>query len=96
MTTTSIPVGLDLGTTISTLCWYFQTAVEVIKSSTGGSEFIPSHVGLKKDRSGKTVWIFGEEARQYGLVFPERLIYDIKRMMGRQFDDPRIQDVLSS
>src|SRR5438132_2413886 len=80
-------VGIDLGTTNS-LVAFMQGESPVIIPREDGSNLVPSVVALdENDRI-----IVGNAARKYLIETPERSVYSIKRLMGRDVED--IQDEL--
>src|SRR5438552_2814546 len=80
-------VGIDLGTTNS-LVAFMQGEIPVIIPGEDGSNLVPSVVALdENDRI-----IVGNAARKYLIETPERSVYSIKRLMGRDVED--IQDEL--
>lgn len=72
-----IIIGIDLGTTNSEVAIVEQGKVRVITE--GGKKILPSFVGV--DDNGEI--IVGETARNQFLVYPERTIKSIKRLMGQ-------------
>ncbi len=72
-----IIIGIDLGTTNSEVAVVEDGKVTVI--SDGDKKMLPSFVGI--DDSGSI--IVGETARNQYLVYPERTIKSIKRLMGQ-------------
>lgn len=72
-----IIIGIDLGTTNSEVAVVEQGKVRVIAD--GDKKILPSYVGI--DDNGKL--IVGETARNQYLVYPERTIKSIKRLMGQ-------------
>jgi molecular chaperone DnaK (HSP70) len=70
-------IGIDLGTTNSEVAIVEQGKVHVI--SIGDNKVLPSFVGI--DDAGKV--LVGETARNQYLVYPERTIKSIKRLMGQ-------------
>lgn len=72
-----IVIGIDLGTTNSEVSVVENGQVTVI--SDGDKKMLPSFVGL--DDKGNI--IVGETARNQYLVYPERTVKSIKRIMGQ-------------
>lgn len=72
-----IIIGIDLGTTNSEVAIVENGQVTVITDN--GKKILPSFVGLD-DNGGILV---GESARNQYLVYPERTIKSIKRLMGQ-------------
>ncbi|MCK5354189.1 MAG: Hsp70 family protein, partial [Methyloprofundus sp.] len=72
-----IIIGIDLGTTNSEVSIIENGKVTVIGD--GDNKMLPSFVGLNDDGH----IIVGETARNKYLVYPERTIKSIKRIMGQ-------------
>jgi molecular chaperone DnaK (HSP70) len=72
-----IIIGIDLGTTNSEVAVVEQGKVTVIAD--GDKKILPSYVGI--DDTGNI--IVGETARNQYLVYPERTVKSIKRLMGQ-------------
>ena len=70
-------IGIDLGTTNSEVSLVEQGEVKVI--AVGDKNILPSFVGI--DDNGDI--IVGETARNQYLVYPERTVKSIKRLMGQ-------------
>ncbi|KAH0786564.1 heat shock 70 kDa protein 2 [Histomonas meleagridis] len=87
-------IGIDLGTTFSSVAvCSLSGEPEVIKSNHGNAS-IPSVVGFIDDQI-----ITGEQADNEMLQNPQtkmQLVYDSKRMIGRNFDDPQVQSKMRS
>src|ERR1700687_3719819 len=77
-------VGIDLGTTNS-LVAYMQGDAPVVIPGEDGLNLVPSVVALDV----KNQIIVGNAARKYLIETPERAVYSIKRLMGRDVDDIR-------
>ena len=77
-------VGIDLGTTNS-LVAYMQGETPVVIPGVDGSNLVPSVVALDPmpaDGSRPTVTV-GNSARRALIETPERVVYSVKRLMGR-------------
>ncbi len=72
----SVTVGIDLGTTNSSIAILRDGVPEVLTDGDDG--LVPSCVGV--DSAGKI--IVGREARNQAVLFPERTVVSIKRRMG--------------
>ena len=86
-------VGIDLGTTNS-LVAYMQGDAPVVIPGVDGSNLVPSVVALDPVPSGggrPTVTV-GNTARKALIETPDRVIYSVKRLMGRGLEE--IQDEL--
>ncbi len=77
-------VGIDLGTTNS-LVAYMEGDRPVVIPGEDGSNLVPSVVAL--DENGQI--IVGNAARKSLIESPERAVYSVKRLMGRDVEDVR-------
>lgn len=81
----SLAIGIDLGTSNCCVAVFRLGEVEIIKSDKG-HETIPSCVFFfDKDM------YFGDCARERGINNPDQMVFGIKRMMGRKFNDSCLQ-----
>ena len=69
-------IGIDLGTTNSEVAVFEQGKVIIIADD--GKKILPSVVGV----TDNDVILVGEEARNQYLLYPERTIKSVKRLMG--------------
>lgn len=83
-----ICLGIDLGTTYSVISYY--------NTKTNQVEVIPNSLGDRTTASvvnfNNTDRIIGNAAKNLVGSNPTQTIYDAKRMIGRNFDDPIIQE----
>jgi len=82
-------IGIDLGTTNSCVGVFQNGKVEIIPTLSGNRTF-PSIVSYGVDDDDDIV--VGEGAKQKLSVAPHNIIQSPKRLIGRQFDDPIIQN----
>ena len=77
-------VGIDLGTTNS-LVAYMQGDTPVVIPGVDGSNLVPSVVALDPIAAagGRPTVTVGNSARKALIETPERVIYSVKRLMGR-------------
>jgi Fe-S protein assembly chaperone HscA len=77
-------VGIDLGTTNS-LVAYMQGDAPVVIPGVDGSNLVPSVVALDPmpANGGRPTVTVGNSARKSLIETPERVIYSVKRLMGR-------------
>jgi len=78
-------IGIDLGTTYSAVGIYKNGGVEIIPNDLG-NRITPSWVAFTD-----TERLVGEAAKNQGTSNPERSIYVVKRLIGRNFKDAEVQ-----
>ena len=80
-------VGIDLGTTFS-LVATMEGGEPVIIPNREGERLTPSVVAM--DKKGER--LVGLLAKRQAITNPENTIYSIKRLMGRKYRDPEVQN----
>ena len=80
-------VGIDLGTTNSCASVMEANDPVVVESAEGG-RITPSVVAVNPKSSERYV---GQMAKRQGVTNPENTIFSVKRLMGRKYDDPEVQ-----
>ena len=79
-------IGIDLGTTNSCVAVMDGSEARVIENSEG-ARTTPSMVAFTKDGER----LVGQSAKRQAVTNPANTLYAIKRMIGRPYNDPKVQ-----
>ena len=79
-------IGIDLGTTNSAMAVMQSGKPEIIANSEG-NRTTPSVVAINKNGER----LVGQVARRQQVTNPKNTIYEVKRLIGRNFDDKEVQ-----
>lgn len=78
-------IGIDLGTTYACCAVFQNDKVEIISNEQGNRK-TPSFVSFADNEI-----LVGEDAKYRGAKYSENTIFDAKRLIGKQYDDPQLQ-----
>lgn len=80
-----VAIGIDLGTTYSCVGVFQNGSVEIIANDQG-NRITPSYVSFQDNER-----LIGDGAKNASTQNPTQTVYEIKRMIGREFNDPILQ-----
>ena len=84
----NIAIGIDLGTTFSCVGVYQNGKVEII-SNDQGNRTTASYVSFTENER-----LIGDPAKSSCSINSFNTVYDVKRILGKDFNDEKLQDDL--
>lgn len=78
-------IAIDLGTGNSCVAIWENGQARVIENAEG-ARTTPSIIGFNKSEV-----LVGQTAKRQAVTNPERTVFEVKRLIGRRFDDPVVQ-----
>jgi heat shock protein 5 len=83
----STVIGIDLGTTYSCVGVFKSGRVEIIANDQG-NRITPSYVSWTADSGERLI---GDAAKNQATINPENTVFDVKRLIGRNYNDKTVQ-----
>ena len=89
-----VVIGIDLGTTFSCVAVERNGMIEIIANDQG-NRITPSFVAFSAaEEDSSSERLIGEAAKNQATLNPLRTIFDVKRLIGKKFEDPEVQSDL--
>ncbi len=84
-------LGIDLGTTNSVAA-VIEAGEAIIVENAEGARTTPSVIAVNAKTGERYV---GQVAKRQAVTNPENTLFSVKRLMGRKFDDPEVQNAMN-
>lgn len=78
-------IGIDLGTTYSCVGIYRDGRVDIVPNDQG-NRITPSYVAWEGEER-----LVGDAAKNQATINPQNTVFDVKRLIGRNFGDSTVQ-----
>lgn len=86
----NLSIGIDLGTTFSCVAVWINNKIEIIINEQG-NRTTPSYVAFTNNEC-----LIGDTAKYQVTSNPTNTLFDAKRLIGRDFHDPTIQEEINN
>jgi heat shock protein 5 len=81
-------IGIDLGTTYSCVGVYKSDGNVEIVANDQGNRITPSYVSFSETNER----LVGDAAKNQATINPENTVFDVKRLIGREYNDDSVQE----
>eukprot|EP00956_Cyclotella_meneghiniana_P037814 scaffold145035_cov31-Cyclotella_meneghiniana.AAC.1 len=83
-------IGIDLGTTYSCVAVWRHSRVEICPNELG-NRITPSYVAFTPSSTNDSSRLVGDAAKNQASQNPTNTVFDVKRLIGRQYTDATVQ-----
>ena len=89
-------IGIDLGTTNSCVATLTKDDKPLIVENQQGQSTTPSVVSFRESDDGEARPVVGAPAARMAVTNPTNTVFGVKRLIGRQYDDPEVHSLAES